>query len=175
MTSVGETDLESALFPSGTDFDESDRRLLFEQYRMFVETSERLVARRQTVNAFFLSINTLLLSAIGFIFQPAFDGDGWTGHLATLLGLCFAGILAAYAWRRMVASFRQLNAGKFAVIHRLERLLPAALFGAEWAALGAGADKKRYVPFTATEGRLTIGFGAAYLALAAAGAFFAFV
>ena len=79
MTSAGETDLESALFPSGTDFDESDRRLLFEQYRMFVETSERLVARRQTVNAFFLSINTLLLSAIGFIFQPAFGGDGWTG------------------------------------------------------------------------------------------------
>ena len=171
---MSQRDLESTLFPSGTDFDESSRRLLFEQYRMFVETSERLVARRQTVNAFFLSVNTLLLSAIGFIFQPAFGADGWSGSLAALLGLCAAGILAAYAWRRMVASFRQLNAGKFAVIDQLERHLPAALFRAEWAALGAGTDKKRYVPFTTTEGRLTIGFGAAYLALATAGALFAF-
>ena len=39
-----------------------------EQYKLFVDTSERLVARRQLVNTFFfLSVNTLTLSAIGLI------------------------------------------------------------------------------------------------------------
>lgn len=140
---------------------------------MLVETSERLVARRQTVNAFFLSVNTLLLSAIGFNFQPAFSSSGWTGPLVAVIGLCIAGMLVAYTWRRMVSSFRQLNAGKFAVIEQLERHLPAAMFKAEWKALGEGRDKRKYVPFTATEGRLTVGFGLAYLALVVAAVIFA--
>ena len=84
-------------------------------------------------------------------------------------------MLVAYTWRRMVSSFRQLNAGKFAVIEQLERYLPAAMFRAEWTALGEGRDKRKYVPFTATEGRLTVGFGLAYLALVAAGIIFALV
>ena len=142
---------------------------------MLVETSERLVARRQTVNAFFLSVHTLLLSAIGFNFQAAFSSSGWTGPLVALIGLCVAGMLVAYTWRRMVSSFKQLNAGKFAVIEQLERHLPAAMFRAEWVALGEGRDRRKYVPFTATEGRLTVGFGIAYFALVVAGIVFALV
>ena len=38
-----------------------------EQYRLFVDTSERLVARRQVVNTFFLSVNTLALPALGLV------------------------------------------------------------------------------------------------------------
>ena len=142
---------------------------------MLVETSERLVARRQTVNAFFLSVHTLLVSAIGFNFQSAFSSSGWTGPLMAVIGLCLAGMLVAYTWRRMVSSFRQLNAGKFAVIEQLERHLPAAIFTAEWVALGEGGDRRKYVPFTATEGWLTVGFGVAYFALVAAGIIFALV
>ena len=140
-----------------------------------METSERLVARRQTVNAFFLSVHTVLVSAIGFNFQTAFGSTGWTGPLAAVIGLCIAGILVAYTWRRMVSSFRQLNTGKFAVIEQLESHLPAAMFKAEWTALGEGRDKRKYVPFTRTEERLTVGFGAAYFALAAVGVVFALV
>ena len=37
------------------------------------------------------------------------------------------------------------------MIDRLEDRLPAALFRAEWAALGKGRDPKSYKPFTHTE------------------------
>ena len=84
-------------------------------------------------------------------------------------------MLVAYTWRRMVSSFKQLNAGKFAVIEQLERHLPAAMFRAEWVALGEGRDRRKYVPFTETEGRLTVGFGIAYFALVVAGIVFALV
>lgn len=173
--SAPQTSLENTLFPSRAEFDGDAQRLLFEQYRILVETSERLVARRQTVNAFFLSVHTLLLSAIGFNFQQAFSSAGWTGPLAAVIGLCVAGMLVAYTWRRMVSSFRQLNAGKFAVIECLEQHLPAAMFTAEWAALGNGRDKRKYVPFTVTEGRLTVGFGLAYFALVVGSVVFAVV
>ena len=36
-----------------------------EQYKLFVETSERLVARRQVVNTFFLSVNALAPVRVG--------------------------------------------------------------------------------------------------------------
>ena len=48
-------------------------------------------------------------------------------------------------------SFRQLNRGKFDVIHALERRLPVRIFAAEWDALGRGEDPSKYKPFTKTE------------------------
>lgn len=141
------TGLEDSLFPGGTPEDDAARRALLEQYRLFVETSERVVARRQTANTFFLSINSLLLVAVGILLREA------TGVVVVALGsgLVAAGIVACVAWRRMVTSFRQLNAAKFDIIHLLEEHLPAAMFKAEWDALGSGKKKSRYRPFTGTE------------------------
>ena len=75
-----------------------------------------------------------------------------------------AGVIVSVTWNRMVSSFRQLNAGKFRVIHELEKHLPAALFKAEWAALGEGRDRKLYAPFTKSEGWLARAFGFIYVA-----------
>ena len=160
MTSSEESDFERILFPSGAVFVEGARQsILFEQYRLFVDSSEKLVARRQTVNTFFLSINALLLSAAGFIVKDVpQEGASFAGVLA--LGL--AGILLCIAWRTLVRSYSQLNTGKFAVIHALEQHLPAALFKAEWHALGEGRDKKKYIPFTKTEARIPFVFAVLY-------------
>ena len=65
--------LEDLLFPDGPPpaGDRADRSLL-EQYRLMVESSEGVVARRQTANTFFLSINSALLIAAGLLFR---EGD----------------------------------------------------------------------------------------------------
>jgi hypothetical protein len=54
----------------------------------------------------------------------------------------------------LLGSFRQLNDGKFAVILRLEKMLPAAIFDAEWEALKRGTERKQYRAFTVSERRL---------------------
>ena len=162
MTSSGKPDLESILYPKGTQFDEQDKlSVLMEEYKLFVETSERLVARRQNVNTFFLSVNALLLSAIGLIIKEAI-----TTRLATwgIFPISIAGILLCIAWRRLVLSLSQLNAGKFAVIHLIEKYLPASLFIAEWKALGEGEDKEKYVPSTKTESFIPVVFITLYAA-----------
>jgi len=156
VTSSNEPELEAILYPKGTQFDERNQlSLLLEEYKLFVDTSEKLVARRQTVNTFFLSVNALLLSAVGLIAKEVIT---MRIALVGVVAIALSGILLCMAWRRLVHSYGQLNTGKFAVIHLLERYLPAALFKAEWKALGEGKDKKKYTPFTKTEATIPIVF-----------------
>lgn len=165
MTEDEKIKLESSLFPKELDpKDELSRSQLLEQYRMFVQTSETLVGRRQTVNTFFLSINSLLLAAIS-----VFAGEGrMTESFAGLavLALAIAGTVLSYSWWRLVRSYRQLNAGKFKVIHLLEERLPASIFKAEWEALGSGKDKSKYSPFTTAEARIPHIFFGLYIVAA---------
>lgn len=164
MTNSGNNDLESSLFPSGTEFSDSARSQILEIYKLFVRTSEDLVARRQTVNAFFITVNTLLLSSVGLVAKLGF---GNKFNIAGILALSSAGLIVCYAWIRLVDSFRQLNSGKFKVINRLEAHLPASVFEAEWRALGQGRDPKLYQPFTATEPMIALVFGCLYVVASA--------
>ena len=147
---------------------EAAERSLLDQYRLLVESSERVVARRQTANTFFLSINSALL-VFGALLLREGDplsvvGGGLTSGLSALgFGICFV-------WRRMVTSFRQLNTAKFRVIHLLEEHLPAAVFTAEWDALGGGDDPSLYRPFTRLETSIPFGLMVIYGVAALAGA-----
>ena len=141
-------DLDDIVFGSRSTSDQPNLEVLMEQYKLFVETSERLVARRQVVNTFFLSVNALALSALGLIAKEASQSP----LIAIgIVAISVAAIVLCVAWKTLVGSYRQLNRGKFAVIDRLEERLPAALFRAEWVALGRGEDPEIYKPFTATE------------------------
>ena len=148
MAAPGDEDLEDIIFGSRSTGDQPNLEILMEQYKLFVETSERLVARRQVVNTFFLSVNALALSALGLIAKEASQSP----LIAIgMVAISAAAIVLCVAWKTLVGSYRQLNRGKFAVIDRLEDRLPAALFRAEWVALGRGEDSEIYKPFTATE------------------------
>ncbi len=158
--------IEDALF-AGLDPGENDAPVLLEQYKLFVGTSEALVQRRQGVNTFFLSANSLLVAGAGLILR-----GGASSHMESvilvLLLLSTIGLGLAFVWRRLIHSFRQLSAGKFDVIHALERRLPARAFAAEWKALGEGEDPKVYRPFTGTESITPIVFAILHLTLFAA-------
>lgn len=147
--------VDAILFASDEPKDE-DADTLLAQYRTIVETSETLVSRRQGVNTFFLSVNSIILTVAALLLR-----DGQSGPLESgaLMGLGLAGITLCAGWRRLIVSFGQLNQGKFAVILALERRLPARVFTAEWIALGSGLDPKTYTPFTKTEKRTPIIFG----------------
>lgn len=126
----------------------ADSEVLLAQYQLFVETSEALVVRRQHVNTFFLSVNSLVLAAAGLLLR---DGKLSALEAGALVCLSLGGCVLSFVWRRLISSFRQLSKGKFDVIHALEQHLPARLFTAEWEALGCGKDPNKYRPFTKTE------------------------
>ena len=71
--------LDTKLF-AGREPSASDTPALLKQYELFVGTSESLSSRRQGVNTFFLSANSIILAAAGLLWS-----NGQSGDLETLL------------------------------------------------------------------------------------------
>lgn len=136
------------LYPHGLPTVEEERQRLFELYKIMVASSEALVGRRQGVNTFFLTINGALLTAVGLLLS---NGQDQQLQAAGLLVLGVTGCILSLAWNSLILSFGQLNKGKFAVINRMEQDLPAAIFLAEWKALGEGTKPSVYRTFTSRE------------------------
>lgn len=136
------------LFPSGPPTTESETTQALDLYKIMVQSSEALVGRRQGVNTFFLTMNGALLTASGLIVQGS-DGEQ-LGALGIAV-LAMAGVILCAAWRSLIISFGQLNRGKFQVINTIERYLKAAIYAAEWEALGRGEDPNVYRSFTSRE------------------------
>lgn len=113
--------------------------------------ADRISARRQAANAFFLTLNTALIAI-----APIFDAD------VVGLILPMAGIAICMLWIRGIKSYRDLNRGKFAVITRLEKTLGAAPYSAEWDFLGRGEDATKYYRFSEVKKWIPIVFIALY-------------
>lgn len=140
--------IDADLFPRGIPTGEKDIDRMFELYKIMVNSSEALVGRRQGVNTFFLTLNGALLTASGLVLS---NGHEIRVRAAGLLVISIAGAILAGAWNSLLLSFGQLNKGKFAVINRIERLFPVAVFEAEWKALKEGQDPKTYRTFSSRE------------------------
>ncbi len=116
---------------------------LFEQYKLYVELADRVSARRQTANSYFLTINTAILGFVGYVTTKD------AGDYVWLLG--FVGGLLCFFWHRLIRSYRDLNTAKFLVIHQIEKRLPISPYDAEWEAMRRGQDPKLYKPLTHIE------------------------
>ncbi len=118
---------------------------LLEQYKLFVEMADRVSARRQSANSFFLSVNTALIALIGYI------NFGSQTSTSFFWLIALAGIALCLMWYRLIKSYKDLNTAKFAVIHEMEAELPSAPYDLEWEKVQRGTNKKLYLPFTHIE------------------------
>ncbi|CAN2040336.1 Small integral membrane protein [Candidatus Magnetomoraceae bacterium gMMP-15] len=123
--------------------DSYDNHLL-EMYKLYVEMTDRISQRRQTANTWFLTINTALLTVVGVFLSKGIDP-------AFFIFVALAGMINCSLWRRLILSYKQMNKGRFDVIHAIESKLPLCIYEAEWITLGEGKDKKKYKPFTHIE------------------------
>ncbi len=134
---------------------------LFEQYKLYVESVEKTSDRRQHANNYFITINTALISLIGLSFQiKIFENLAGVKSVLALVGI----IICIVFWY-LIRSYKQLNTGKFAVIHEIEKHLPLALYKYEWEVLGKGEDNKKYYPFSHIELIIPWVFGIIYALL----------
>lgn len=123
--------------------------------------ADRVSARRMLANSFFVGAHTALITAFTVLLKEKV-------LTPSLLGLVpfVAVILLCFVWWHVVHSYRQLNSGKFKVVHALEQMLPVAPYDAEWIALGKGKDAKLYRPLTHVENWVPLCFGLLYVLLA---------
>ncbi len=125
---------------------------VMEQYKLFLATSENLVARRQTVNNFYLTANAALISVLAAIGQMK---NGNLSDLAWVVPLIGSiGIIICFSWRNLLEAYGTLNACKMKVINLIEKQLPLELYRAEWDVMSDKLNNRRYVSFTENEKRL---------------------
>ncbi|SRR5260370_9947158 len=141
--------IETELFPTNAEEYVDKTKYsdhLLEQYKIYVQMADKVSDRRQLANTYFLTANSLLVTIYGILAGSTnvIHQKLWQYCVPT------AGLLIAFTWARLIQSYRELNSGKFEVIHLLEAKLPASMYKAEWQILEQGSGAK-YLPFTHVE------------------------
>jgi len=119
-----------------------------EIYKIYLEMADRISSRRQSANSFFLTINTAIVGFVGYVQL----GTKKSADYYFLVGI--AGMVICYIWYRLIKSYKNINSGKFKVVHEIEKNLPMSPYDAEWEILGRGKNPKLYLPFTKIEMRV---------------------
>jgi hypothetical protein len=144
------------------ELDSMDKSVLLEQYKIFLQTSEDLVARRQNVNNFYISINSALMATFGVIWALEIL-PFYKFAIGALLAL--VGMILSISWIKLLESYGNLNSSKMKILGMLEKKLSASLFDAEWEAMSSKYNKKKYVSFSERERQLPIIFNCMFIAV----------
>jgi len=150
------TDRITDLFNEKNDTDNEYEKRLFEQYKLYLELTDRVSQRRSSSNSFFITANAALLTIASW-FKDYF------GNYIFLVSAI--GIILALFWYFSIRSYGQLNSGRFKLIHEIESRLPLNLFAYEWQMLGRGKSYRTYWPLSHVERVVPILFIALYITL----------
>ena len=140
--------------------DNTDINTLFEQYKIFLQTSESVVTRRQNVSNFYLSVNSAIVGFFGAIGALGIESM-WKYYISITVPL--VGIILCYSWINIINAYGSLNASKMKIINIIEKRLPASLYEAEWKVQTDKLNLKPYISFTKSETRIPKVFGLIYI------------
>ncbi len=132
---------------------------LVDQYKIFLQTSEDLVARRQSVNSFYISVNSALVTLVGVVMSLV----EMPSKLYVMAFMCLTGIILDISWINILDAYGTLNGAKMKVIHLMEEKLPVALYDSEWKVMSDKLNNKKYVSFTNSEKRIPRIFETVYI------------
>ncbi len=121
-----------------------DSHLLFEQYKLLLETSENLVERRQKLTTTYLSVCSILIPIITAMLTMSNPLINLASIIISLLS-----VILCICWKNAIFSYGRSNQAKFAIMELIEKELPANIFGSEWIALKKIG--KQYMSFTERE------------------------
>jgi len=135
-----------------------NKEILIEQYKLYVELTDRLSARRNETSKFYISLLTGLLAVLSLVLQREIAINV---QRAVFLAIGFIGITLCFVWNVNIHSYKQLAKLKFNVIHEMEKELPFACFDREWEILGS--EHQRYRRLTDVERLVPLLLGVPYL------------
>lgn len=88
-----------------------------ELYKLFVDSASKITEARSKANAFFVTLNTAIIGANGFVGADA---------------LLMVGLFINLLWFVAIGSYRRLNAAKFQIINEIEQDLKYQCFNKEY-------------------------------------------
>lgn len=162
-----ELDKLKALYHDDEEFNsyfQDDGKNTESLYKMMVDSSEKLIERRQKMNAFFITAMGALMALAGALAKFG-TVESETISFVVMAAFGVVGLLLCNSWRNLIDNYGKLNTAKFRVILKLEKELSAQAFSAEWAALGKGRRPQKYQSFTSTENLVPLWFAILIIAL----------
>lgn len=130
--------------------------ILFEQYKMYVESAQKISEQRTQANGFYLTVNAALLAIATWM-------GSFSGKKVLLIG--FAGIIISAVWFCAISNYRTMNACKFDIINAIESKLPVSVYKYEWELLQTKQGLDRYLRFSKIESVVSVLFGIIYLVI----------
>ena len=129
-------------------YDDSALSILFEQYKMYVQTADNVSSRRVSTSRYLLTLSAALVAVYG-LQSSVFNHDYWA------LSIPVTSVIVSLLWYKIIKSHGDLNSVKFELVHKLEQHLPAQLFTHEWRIIEEKGSKsytkvtdiERWVPF----------------------------
>ena len=115
-----------------------------EQYKLYVHMADKVSERRIQANTFYITLLTGLFALLSIVVERGLLSNV-QAYLFTAVGML--GILLCFIWFINIRSYRQLNTGKFKVIHEMEQHLPFPCYAREWEILKEGRERKTSSPF----------------------------
>lgn len=103
----------------------SNKQILFEQYKMLVDSAYKTEERRNGSNNMFLGINTLLSS---FIVRPSQIAMTQLIDIPLLFLLTLLGVFLCKEWLEVTTSYKKLNSINLLLIQHFEKKLPSYIF-----------------------------------------------
>lgn len=144
--------------PNADEYGERYADHYLEQYKLFVEMTDRVGQRRDQANRFYGAIFSALAAVLLVAARFQLSGGTWE---VVFLAVGVIGAALAVIWFLTLHSYRSLNAAKFDVIYQMEEKLPFAPYDAEWKIL-----EPTYRPLSKMEQGVSLVLAAASLALA---------
>lgn len=98
-----------------------------EQYKIYIASINSVSNLKHQVNSYFLTINTILMTAVGI----SFTRDGLFNPLAWHTIIPGVGVILCLAWWYTTRSYKEINQMKFRALYCIEERLPLALYKTE--------------------------------------------
>lgn len=142
---------------------------LLEQYKLYVEMTDRLSSRRNDASKFYTTLLTALLALIPFVLEQGLIS--FEKKIA-LSGIGIMGAVLCFIWMVNINSYKQLASLKYKVIGEMEKELPYECYNREWQILVA--NNHNYHRLSKIESYVPILFGILCLMIAVTSAFFVY-
>ncbi len=98
-----------------------------EQYKIYIASINSVSNLKHQVNSYFLTINTILITAVGI----SLTRDGFFDPAKWHTIIPIVGVILCLAWWYTTRSYKEVNQMKFRALYCIEERLPLALYKTE--------------------------------------------
>jgi hypothetical protein len=104
----------------------------FDEYKFFAENTQHLSERRQAATQTYLTVNTIIAAALGFLVKDM-SFRGW-GLVLVSQPFFLVGVLACAIWRRIITEYKALAGWRYEQLIKMEQAMPQSyqLYFKEW-------------------------------------------